>query len=205
MLRRIRWILYGLIAAALIVWGALWLREGGIDVARLGSSGISASVSVGGPFSLTDDQGHAVTDQTYRGRWMLVYFGYTYCPDVCPTELQTIAAALDKLGPEAKSVAPLFITVDPDRDTPAALANYVKLFDDRIVGLSGTAEQIAAVARAYRVYYAKVTPKDSTSYLMDHSSFVYLVGPDGKLRALFRPGQSAQELADAIRTRMATS
>jgi protein SCO1/2 len=205
MLRRIRWTLYGLIAAALIAWGGFWLREGGISVARLGSSGISASVSVGGPFSLTDDQGHAVTDQTYRGRWMLVYFGYTYCPDVCPTELQTIASALDKLGPNAKTVVPLFITVDPERDTPAALANYVKLFDDRIVGLTGTPEQIAVVTRAYRVYYGKVTPKDSTTYLMDHSSFVYLVGPDGKLRALFRPGETAQELADAIRARMATS
>ena len=205
MLRRIHWLLYGLIAAALIVWGGLWLHEGGIDVARLGSSGISASVSVGGPFSLTDDQGRAVTDQTYRGRWMLVYFGYTFCPDVCPTELQTIASALDTLGPDANAVVPLFVTVDPERDTPAALANYVKLFDNRIVGLSGTPEQIAAVARAYRVYYAKVTPKDSTSYLMDHSSFVYLVGPDGKLRALFRPGQSARELADAIRARMTTS
>jgi cytochrome oxidase Cu insertion factor (SCO1/SenC/PrrC family) len=205
MLRWIRWGLYGLVAAALVMWGAVWLREGGINVARLGSSGISASVSVGGPFSLTDDAGHPVTDQTYRGRWMLVYFGYTFCPDVCPTELQTIASALDKLGPDAKSVVPLFITVDPERDTPAALANYVKLFDDRLIGLTGTPEQIAAVARAYRVYYAKVTPKDSTTYLMDHSSFVYLVGPNGKLRALFRPGESAQELADAIRARMATS
>jgi protein SCO1/2 len=205
MLRWIRWTLYGLVATMLLVWGSLWLRESGINVARLGSSGFSAGVSVGGPFSLTDDQGRGVTDQTYRGRWMLVYFGYTFCPDVCPTELQTIASALDKLGVEAKSVVPLFITVDPERDTPAALANYVKLFDDRLIGLTGTPEQIAAVARAYRVYYAKVTPKDSTTYLMDHSSFVYLVGPDGKLRALFRPGESAQELAEAIRARMATS
>jgi protein SCO1/2 len=205
MLRWRSWALYGLVAIALLVWGAVWLREAGINVARLGSSGIPAGVSVGGPFSLTDDHGHAVTDQTYRGRWVLIYFGYTFCPDVCPTELQTIASALDKLGPEAKSVVPLFITVDPERDTPAALANYVKLFDDRLIGLTGTSEQIAAVARAYRVYYAKVTPKDSTTYLMDHSSFVYLVGPDGKLRALFRPGESAQELAYAIRARMATS
>jgi cytochrome oxidase Cu insertion factor (SCO1/SenC/PrrC family) len=205
LLRRIRWVLYGAIAACLAAAGALWLWGGGVNVAELRNVGISAAVSVGGPFALTDDQGKAVTDQTYRGRWMLVYFGYTFCPDVCPTELQTIAGALDKLGPEAKSVVPLFITIDPERDTPAALANYVKLFDDRLIGLTGTPEQISTVARAYRVYYAKVTPKDSTTYLMDHSSFVYLVGPDGKLRALFRPGESAQELADGIRARMATS
>jgi cytochrome oxidase Cu insertion factor (SCO1/SenC/PrrC family) len=203
LLRRIRWVLYGAIAAGLVAWGALWWS--GMDVARLGSSGLTASVSVGGRFALTDEHGNAVTDQTYRGRWMLVYFGYTFCPDVCPTELQTIAGALDKLGPQAKSVAPLFITIDPERDTPVALANYVKLFDDRLIGLTGTPEQISAVARAYRVYYAKVTPKDSTTYLMDHSSFIYLIGPDGKLRALFRPGESAQELADGVRAHMATS
>jgi len=205
MYRRIRWILYGLIAATLLLSAGAWLRESGL--VQLGGSGlgISASVAVGGPFSLTDDHGQAVTDATYRGRWMLIYFGYTFCPDVCPTELQTIAGALDKLGAQASTVAPLFITIDPERDTPAALANYVKLFDDRLIGLTGTPEQIASVARAYRVYYAKVTPKDSSSYLMDHSSFLYLVDPGGKLRSLFRPGMSAQELADGIRANMATS
>jgi protein SCO1/2 len=207
MLRRIRWITYGLVAASLLGWAALWLRQGGVDLAGLGTAsvGIPGGVSLGGPFALTDDHGRAVTDASYRGRWMLIYFGYTFCPDACPTELQTIAAALGRLGPQAAQVAPLFITVDAERDTPAALADYVKLFDDRLIGLTGTPEQIASVARAYRVYYAKVTPKDSTSYLMDHSSFVYLVGPDGQFRALFRQGQSAQELADAIRARMATS
>jgi cytochrome oxidase Cu insertion factor (SCO1/SenC/PrrC family) len=205
LLRRIRWVLYGAIAACLAASGALWLWTSGMSVAQLGNAGISASVAVGGPFSLVDEHGQPVTDQTYRGRWMLVYFGYTFCPDVCPTELQTIAAALDKLGPQGKTVVPLFITVDPERDTPGTLANYVKLFDDRLVGLTGSPEQIASVARAYRVYYAKVTPKDSTTYLMDHSSFIYLMGPDGKLRALFRPGESAQELADGVRARMATS
>jgi protein SCO1 len=205
MLRRIRWILYAAIVACLALTGVFWLRTGGMNVVQRGSAGISAAVAVGGPFSLLDDHGQPVTDQTWRGRWMLVYFGYTFCPDVCPTELQTIAAALEKLGPQAKAVVPLFITIDPERDTPAALANYVKLFDDRLIGLTGSPDQIASVARAYRVYYAKVTPKDSISYLMDHSSFIYLMGPDGKLRSLFRPGESAQELADGIRARMATS
>ena len=116
--------------------------------------------------------------------------------------MQTIAAALESLGPQAAQVVPIFITVDPERDIQARLADYVKLFDDRLVGLTGTPQQIAAVARAFRVYYAKVTPKDSATYLMDHTSFVYLMGPDGTLRALFRPGTSAQELAEAIRARL---
>jgi protein SCO1/2 len=204
MLRRIRWLSYALIAAFLLAGGVFLVAR---QPEESGSGGVSVpgGVSVGGPFALTNDHGAAVTDATYRGRWMLVYFGYTFCPDVCPTELQTIAGALDKLGPQAAQVTPLFVTVDPARDTPAALADYVKLFDDRIVGLTGTDAQIASVARAYRVYYAKDTPKDSSTYLMDHSSFMYLMGPDGKFRALFRQGMSAQELADAIHAQMSTS
>jgi cytochrome oxidase Cu insertion factor (SCO1/SenC/PrrC family) len=204
MLRKIRWLSYGLITAILLAGGVFIVvhPRGGIE-----SSGVSVpgGVSVGGPFALTDEHGAAVTDASYRGRWMLVYFGYTFCPDVCPTELQTIAGALDKLGPQASQIVPLFVTIDPERDTAAALADYVKLFDDRIIGLTGTPEQIAAVARAYRVYYAKATPKDSSTYLMDHSSFMYLMGPDGKFRALFRQGMSPQALADAIHTQMSAS
>jgi cytochrome oxidase Cu insertion factor (SCO1/SenC/PrrC family) len=204
MLRNIRWLSYGLIAAILLAGGVfIAVRpHGGIESTGVGVPG---GVSVGGPFALTDQHGAAVTDASYRGRWMLVYFGYTFCPDVCPTELQTIAGALDKLGPQADRIAPLFVTVDPERDTAAALADYVKLFDDRIVGLTGTPDQIAAVARAYRVYYAKATPKNSSTYLMDHSSFMYLMGPDGKFRALFRQGMSPQALADAIHTQMSAS
>ena len=204
MLRKIRWLSYGLIAAILLAGGVFIVVR---PPAGIESSGVSVpgGVSVGGPFALTDQHGAAVTDASYRGRWMLVYFGYTFCPDVCPTELQTIAGALDKLGPQASQIAPLFVTVDPERDTAAALADYVKLFDDRIVGLTGTPDQIAAVARAYRVYYAKATSKDSSPYLMDHSSFMYLMGPDGKFRALFRQGMSPQALADAIHTQMSAS
>ena len=202
MLRRFRWFAYGLVAVALLAWGGYWLGEGGLQ--RTVSS-VPGAVSVGGPFSLTDTTGKPVTDATYRGRWMLVYFGYTFCPDVCPTELQTVSAALDKLGPDASKIVPLFITIDPERDTVATLADYVKLFDDRLIGLTGTDAQIAAAARAYRVYYARATPKDSTNYLMDHSSFLYLMGPDGQFRTLFRPGTTAAELADALRTRMQAS
>lgn len=203
MLRTIRYAAYALIALLAIGWGVVWLREDG--AARLGlSEGLSlpGSVSVGGPFTLTATDGETVTDATFRGRWMLIYFGYTFCPDVCPTELQTIAAAVDRLGPLADKLVPIFITVDPERDTPAHMAEYVKLFDDRLVGLTGTKEQIAAAARSYRVYYARANSSTASDYLMDHSSFIYLVGPDGTFRALFKQGIAPEELAEALKQRL---
>ena len=206
MLRRVRWLAYGLIVVVLLATGAVWFSRWRSDaVSTVAGVSLPGGVSVGGPFTLTDDHGQSVTDASYRGRWMLVYFGYTFCPDVCPTELQTISAALDKLGPKSAEVVPLFITIDPQRDTAGALAGYVKLFDNRLIGLTGTPEQIAAVAKEYRVYYAKVTPKNSSDYLMDHSSFVYLMGPDGRFRALFRQGMTPQELAADIQTRLGSS
>jgi protein SCO1/2 len=136
---------------------------------------------------------------------MLVYFGYTFCPDVCPTELQAVAASLDKLGSQATKVAPIFITVDPERDTPSAMGEYVHLFDDRLVGLTGSPAQIATALRAYRVYAVKSESKTTSSYLMDHSSFLYLMGPDGKLRSLFKPGTSSDEIAASIQAKMSES
>jgi len=200
--RIIRWIVVGLGVVLLAASVALWMRPGGLNRAtgRDGSFVVPGGVAVGGSFVLVDGSGRTVTEASWPGRWMLIYFGYTFCPDVCPTELQTMAAALDALGPLAARVVPLFITIDPERDTPAQMGEYVKLFDERLIGLSGTPQQIAAVARAYRVYYARVTPKDSTAYLMDHSSFMYLMGPDGTLRMLFRPDMSAWDLAKAIRS-----
>jgi cytochrome oxidase Cu insertion factor (SCO1/SenC/PrrC family) len=208
MLWIVRWIAIGLAGALLALGAALWLApQGRVGRAIESATGVAVpgGVQVGGPFALVDQTGAPVTDVTYRGHWLLVYFGYTYCPDVCPTELQAVASSLELLGTLSSKVVPIFITVDPERDTSAHLAEYVKLFDDRLVGLTGTPEQIAAVARAYRVYYAKATPKDSTTYLMDHSSFLYLMGPDGTLRALIRPGATAQDIADTIKARMAAA
>jgi cytochrome oxidase Cu insertion factor (SCO1/SenC/PrrC family) len=202
MLKFIRLAAYGLIALLVAgVGGALWWRG---EAPRLSDIGMAmpGGVSVGGPFTLVNGAGETVTDASFRGRWMLVYFGYTFCPDVCPTDLQTISAALDRLGPLAQRLVPVFITVDPERDTPAALAEYTKLFDERLVGLSGSKEQIAAAAKSYRVYYARTKSKDASDYLMDHSSFIYLVGPDGGFRALFRHGMAVQELADAVKARL---
>jgi cytochrome oxidase Cu insertion factor (SCO1/SenC/PrrC family) len=219
MLRTIRWAATGLLCILIVLWGVFWAgthypdSAAGSLVRRVATltgdgapgdagSGIPAGLAIGGPVTLTDQSGKAVTDVDYRGRWMLVYFGYTFCPDVCPTELSTIASALDRLGPDAAKIAPIFITIDPDRDTPAVLADYVKLFDKRLIGLTGTPEQIHDVARAYRVYYAKVTPKTSSSYLMDHSSFAYLMSPDGRFRALLQPGESPEAMASKIKTEL---
>ena len=154
---------------------------------------------LGGPFRLTDHTGRAVTEADFAGRFLLVYFGFTYCPDVCPTELGIIASAMDLLEDAGERVTPVFITVDPERDTPSALADYVSRFHPRMIGLTGTAEQIAAAARAYRVFYAKVQRPEMTQYLMDHSSFVYLVGPDGRVRSLFRPETAPEAIAQAVR------
>jgi protein SCO1/2 len=156
-------------------------------------------MALGGPFSLVDHHGRAVTEADFAGRFLLVYFGFTYCPDVCPTELGTIAAALDALEGQGDRVTPVFITVDPERDTPEALADYVSRFHPRMVGLTGSAAQVAAAARAYRVFYARVNRPETTQYLMDHSSFIYLVGPDGRVRALFRPETAPEAIAQAVR------
>ena len=151
------------------------------------------------PFVLTDQHGRRFDSASLNGKVALVFFGFTHCPDVCPTELSTSATAMDQLGPDAVRVQPLFITVDPERDTPEKLADYVGLFHPALAGLTGTPEQIAQVAKAYRVYYAKVTPPGASDYLMDHSAFVYLLGPDGALRGMFRPGATPEELAAAAR------
>ncbi|MCR0984713.1 SCO family protein [Roseomonas populi] len=195
------------------VWGAAFLArtpgEGmGATFARLmsnapapsaGGVAMPGGVSVGGAFTLVDGDGKTVTEADLRGKLALVFFGYTFCPDVCPTELQAVAQTMDLLGPQADQVRPVFITVDPERDTPAKIKDYVSLFHPAIIGLTGTKEQVTAAARAWRVYYAKVTPPGSSDYLMDHSAFTYLMGRDGSLKSLFRPGVSPEEMAAAIR------
>ncbi|MGA3005840.1 MAG: SCO family protein [Acetobacteraceae bacterium] len=158
-----------------------------------------AALTVGGPFSLIDGDGKPVTDQTWRGKYMLVYFGYTYCPDVCPTTLTNVATALDKLGPKADQIQPLFITIDPKRDTPAVVKQYAAAFSPRLIGLTGTPEQIAVAAKAYRVYYAEHrTGPGPDDYSMDHSSVLYLMGPDGRFIAPVRADQDGPEIAAAL-------
>jgi protein SCO1/2 len=173
--------------------------------AAAGTITVPKGVAIGGPFRLTDDKGHAVTDADYRGRWMLVFFGYTDCPDECPLTLQKMATALDALGPLADQVAPLFITVDPQRDTPDRLASYLENFSSRLIGLTGSNEQIAAVAKAYRVYYSPAEHERSGADLVSHSTFLYLMHPNGKLEALFSPDINADGLATALRARLSSA
>ncbi|MCC8941937.1 SCO family protein [Bradyrhizobium sp. Arg68] len=157
---------------------------------------------VGGPFTLTDQAGHERSDRDFRGRLMLVYFGFTTCPDVCPTDLQAIGLALDKLGRDADSVQPIFITVDPERDTASHLADYVPLFHPRLIGLTGSSDAIRKVADAYKVYYAKV-PLQDADYTVDHTAYIYLMDRDGSYLGFFPPGTSADRMVEIIKPRLA--
>jgi len=154
----------------------------------------------GGSFALVDHEGRIRTDQDYRGRYLLIYFGYTYCPDICPTGLQTMSQALDSLGAKAEKVQPLFISIDPIRDRPKVLKDYVSHFHPNLVGLTGSEAQIRAVAKAYRVHRRKVmfSPDDPEDYLVDHSSITHLIGPDGKFLTLFPHGTDAQVMSKRL-------
>ena len=155
---------------------------------------------IGGPFTLVDQTGRTVTNQDFRGRYMLVFFGFTHCPDVCPAELQVMSASLAELGPEAEQVVPIFITLDPERDTPAAMGAYVKNFGSRFVGLTGSLEAIAAAADAYRVAYVKVQEDISKpDYSIDHSGLVYLMGKDGEFITQFTYGTPAAKMTETVR------
>jgi protein SCO1/2 len=158
---------------------------------------VSGVADVGGPFTLTAHTGERISDQAFRGKFMLVAFGFTHCPDVCPAELQVMTAALDEMGPAGERVQPLFITIDPERDTADHLAEYMAYFHPRFIGLTGTPEEIASVAKAYHVWYQKVDG-DSPDYVMDHTSIMYLMDPDGAFVQHFSFGTSADTLSEAL-------
>ena len=153
-------------------------------------------------FTLTATDGTAVTEQNYHGKWLVIYFGYTFCPDVCPTTVMEIAGALKALGPRADLVQGLFITVDPQRDTPVVLSDYLKSFDPRLIGLTGTEAQIAAAANAFYVFYER-NDTDDGSYLYDHSAYIYLVYPDGKFARAITSEGGSQAVTDALSALMA--
>jgi protein SCO1/2 len=196
--RRVMWLIWaiGLAVAGGLGWliSDLLVPGGGSLVAKVQTL---AAPPIGGPFALIDDTGKKRTDADFRGRLMLIYFGYTHCPDACPTTLQDIADALAKLGPAADQVAPIFVTIDPERDTVQYLKGYAEQFDAKFVALTGSPEQIAAAAKSYRVYYHKAT--NQADYLMDHSSIVYLMGRDGKFLTHFTPETTPDQMADTVR------
>ncbi len=157
-----------------------------------------APVAIGGEFTLTDQNGVERRPEDFRGKLMLVYFGYTFCPDACPTALQDMSRAIDIMGNKGDAVQPIFITIDPARDTVEQMKLYASNFHPRLVALTGTPEQIAAAAKAYRVYYEKGKSTGGDDYLMDHTSFIYLMGPDGKYLSHFPPGTTAEQMAAAM-------
>jgi len=160
----------------------------------------SGTALIGGPFTLTNQDGERVTENDFKGRHSLVFFGFTHCPDICPAELQVISEALDQLGDKANEVTPIFVTVDPARDTPEALKTYLSNFGDQFVGLTGSEEEIAKVAKEYRVVY-KVHKEDgdAENYNVDHSAIVYLMGPDGSYVDHFSYGTGADEMAESLK------
>lgn len=153
----------------------------------------------GGPFTLTNHMGESVTQDTYAGQYRLMYFGFTYCPAVCPTGLQKITAALKGLGAEGHKVLPIFVTVDPERDTAEVMKNYVAMFHPRLVGMTGTPEQIKAVLKGYKIYAAKVEDPAMSDYTMDHSAFTYLIGPDNNLLHIFKHEDKADDMTKVMR------
>jgi protein SCO1/2 len=182
--------------AVLVICGLLLYR---LWMERVSPESVSGEALVGGPFTLTDQNGNTVTDQTFKGKLMLIYFGFTYCPDACPTALGVMSAALDKLDVAAERVVPILISVDPDRDTPQVLRDYVANFHPRMVGLTGTPEQVAQVAKAYHVWYEKAAGAAGSDYLMNHTVLIYLMDGDGKYLANFGPDATPDKVADEIR------
>ncbi|HYC66268.1 MAG TPA: SCO family protein [Reyranellaceae bacterium] len=155
--------------------------------------------TIGGNFSLVDHNGRAVTQDTFKGKPTLIYFGFTFCPDVCPTSLLLMETALQQLGPDAaQKVNPLLITIDPERDTAKLLKDYVTNFGPTFLGLTGTQEQVAAAAKAFRVYYQKVPGKSGGPYLMDHSSIIYVLDRNGRFVTHFTHEAKAEQIAAAV-------
>jgi protein SCO1 len=148
-------------------------------------------------FALTATDGTAVTEQSYRGKWLLIYFGYTFCPDICPTTMMELAQALQALGPRAAEAQAVFVSVDPQRDRPDVLAEYLKSFDPRSVGLTGTSAQISAAAKSFNVFYERHDTEDG-NYTYDHSSYVYLVDPGGTLAEALASDRGSQQIAAAL-------
>jgi cytochrome oxidase Cu insertion factor (SCO1/SenC/PrrC family) len=164
-----------------------------------GGGKVIGQALVGGPFSLNDQNGRRVTEKDFIGRPMLVFFGFTFCPDICPSGLQVMAAALDKLGAKGERIVPVFVTIDPERDTPEQLKSYLASFHPRLVGLSGTLAEITDVAKKYRVYFKKVKDeKSSADYTMDHSTIMYLMDANGQFVAHFSHATSADKLAEGL-------
>lgn len=195
--RRIGYAVAAIVAVLAIEWAVLRSVDRPAQVGTVPPTAARAAVAAGA-FSLIDHRGRRVSERDFGDRMLLIFFGYGSCPDVCPMTLHRIAAAVDLLGAEGDTVQPVFITLDPERDRPAVLATYVAAFHPRLIGLSGSREEIDRVAAAYRVYSAK-TAADADSYFLDHSAYLYLVDGQGRIVTYLRHEASAEDIAAAVR------
>lgn len=196
------------IVVAAVAAAYLYLRpdspEGGsrADAARLMGELMSGKEPVGGPFTLSDTSGQRRGLIDFRGKLVLLYFGFAYCPDICPTDLMAIGNLIRSLGDDADKTQPVFITLDPERDTPEVLRAYVASFHPRFVALTGTEEEIRRVATSYKVYFEKVRVPGVASYVIDHAAYVFLLDREGRFVTLFPPGTSAERMAIMVREQL---
>lgn len=151
-----------------------------------------------GPFTLTSTTGETITEKSWSDKYRLIYFGFTYCPAICPTELQKITLALKTLGNKAAIIQPLFVTVDPERDTIPKMKEYVEMFHPALIGLTGTQEQVTGALKTFKIYAAKVQDETMSEYTMDHSSFIYFIAPDGRLLQIYKADDTAETIASSI-------
>jgi cytochrome oxidase Cu insertion factor (SCO1/SenC/PrrC family) len=191
-----------LAVAASLFWGGTAMAEEQPSAAQMMDDLMYGRGTVGGPFTLTDQTGRQRSDTEFRGKLMIVYFGYTYCPDVCPTDLMAITQALDALGPAAEGIQPVFITIDPERDTKV-LADYIAAFHHSFVGLTGTPEEIRKVANSYKAFYSKVQDERSGDYSIDHAGVIYLMGRNGEYLGFMPPQTGPDRLTEILRKYLA--
>jgi protein SCO1/2 len=193
-----RLLLVAALLAAFIILGSAAFLAMELHNNGKGAAGTVLGSAIGGSFTLIDQNGKTVTNTALEGKWLLVYFGYTHCPDACPTTLNNIALALRDLGKKSDEVRPVFITIDPERDTPRVMKDYVTAFDAPILALTGTAAEIAQAAKNYRVYYAK-HPEAGGDYSMDHTSVVYVMDPKGRFTASFTGEDPPAQIAERLK------
>jgi len=170
-----------------------------LDAARLMNDLMTGRGPIGGPFSLPDQRGRFAGPAQWRGKVVLMYFGYTFCPDACPTELSSIAAAIEALGADGAKVQPVFVTLDPLRDKPVAIGRYAESFNPRFAALGGTEAEVRRVALSYKVFFEKVPQRGTDRYLIDHTSFTYVLDAEGRYMGYFPPGTSGRRMAEQVR------
>ena len=193
---------FALLLVAWLIGGSALAAEDQPSAAQMMDDLMYGRGSIGGPFTLTDHMGRVRSDSEFRGRLMIVYFGYTFCPDVCPADLQAITQALNELGPLAGEVQPIFITIDPERDTKV-LADYVAAFHPSLIGLTGSPADIRKVANSYKAFYAKVSDERTGDYSIDHAGVIYLMGRSGEYLGFMPPQTGPERLTEILRTYLA--